>query len=227
MLYEKITKYKKNIISVFVIFFVIGGYFAFTYIQNNLLFRPHGTINIISIPFKVEVADGSWTRIVDTQPVDGTALAFDPGTRKIKFSAKGFVATTQEVSIEDGKNQTVYIYLEPNEQWAEDDINNETKYGYRREAMATDAIDTGSQKIAKDSPIVNNLPILEKWYSIYACSSSQELAVPEGKIGICITLDLDNDVQRANALKEITDLGYKLSDYTILINEQVYTPPTS
>lgn len=195
--------------------------FGIYYIQKNLLFRPHGTVTVISIPFDLTVTDGDRTQTIDTKPPEGMSLAVRAGERTLEFSADGFTSSSQTISVEDGSEQTIYVSLDPSEDWSAEEVLNDDIYGYRREAMAGGSMEAGSAEIEQKYPFVNRLPIQQQWYEVYVCNATQELVLEPNELGICINFALDNATQRENAMKDIEDAGIDASQYKVIVDGEL------
>ena len=216
---------KKGIIGSSIIAVAAIGVGVYFFITQNLVFQSHGDVTVISIPFEITVKDADWSRDINTEPIEGITLPMHTGTRSVTFSANGFNSETQEIEVKEGESQTVYVKLEPATAEAEEEIADDEKYGMRREDISGHEIAVGGENLASEHPIVNKLPILDQWFEVFGCTGLQQPALETDEFGICVTLALDNPVQRKNAMDAITATGEFDADKSkVLMNGEVYKP---
>lgn len=213
---------KKIIIGITSLVIVAGGIGIYFYVKNNLVFQSSGKVTVLSIPFTITVTDNGWERPINTEPLEGVTVPFHSGTRNISFSAEGFETENREISVEEGSEQVAYVILTPTTKEAEVEVQNDEKYNQRREDITGFMIESGGKKLEEEYPIVNKLPIFNKWYRMNLCSGEDEPALELNEYGICVDLALDNAVQRENIINDIRDTGEDPAQYKIVINGKIY-----
>ncbi|MEO6109523.1 MAG: PEGA domain-containing protein [Candidatus Saccharimonadales bacterium] len=177
-----------------------------------LIPRAHLVFSIA--PTEATVSINGKTQSVKNQQ----SITVAPGELKIIVSRNDFGPYTETVTVKNGQTYEVIGALDPQTDAA-------NKLMQTPEAMevlqrVTDKkmrADTG--KVTKENPLINDLPINDKYFSIIACASRK---YPDDPLKIAICIKLYNPEAKQSALDTITGRGYKLADYEIVIIDSSY-----
>lgn len=218
-MFENYPYIKRNLIiaGIAITLCLVG---MFIYVANSsMLFTPHGSLIIKSVPDSLTM---SYNNTVRTVHANSTTITIPTGKYTISFTADGFGAHSESMSIEDGKTYTVWFLLTPYSDAAKAEYAN-TKYASIKEGIAGYNSYKSSEQLVPKYPILKYLPINTLTYSIELCPPYASTDGRVAKIGVCITVTDSNDKdQVAAAVNELTSRSLNLSDYIIYVNNTQY-----
>lgn len=181
------------------------------YIMDAMLFQPHGTLFITSVPDKISVEIQGHTRHINTS--SQRSIPLPVGSYDITFRAEGFAAHTVPMTIQDKEEKDIAFILQPETDAARREIE-KSKYEEPKGAAEAYKMQQQIEQLAKAAPIVEKLPLNAKWYTITQCPPSR---VGLGlRTGICIR-GLESHM--AEAYRALVALGYDLGPYDISVND--------
>lgn len=154
----------------------------------------------IKTGFQFYVApDDVLVRIDDGEPIKiasyGFKLDWESGDYDLELSADGFESQTVQLSVIENELTPVYASLMPitDEAW---NIMSSDEMQLRGERVGGVNNEIGGVQLEEQYPFINKLPIYGQFYTIAPCQDGETMV-------ICVSMFLDNDVQRANALNDI------------------------
>lgn len=212
-----LTKQRVIIIlsAALIIVLVAAGFYA----KKQLLFEPHGTLVVYSIPDRTTFTseDG---KIWHLQSQKATPMK--PGDYRGVFSAEGFADHSTGFTIVNGQESAVWFELSAVTDTAKQ-LANTQKSDYIREGITGNAVTQGGEDIITRNPIMKHLPIADQFLNITACDAIRDSTKTHQKIGICVSIiDATNDTYVKQALDALTATNEPLEDYDIIINGFIY-----
>lgn len=161
-------------------------------------------VRFIVAPDSINVSSGDRSFRVNYESVVG----FSPGDYTLKLSRDGFESTETTVKVIDNEIVDVYIMLNPESAAAKEEMNR-SEMTPRIERISGHIVASGGEKIEQEYPFINQLPIIDKYFSVKSCVNGNN------DIDICVRLVIDNKYQRERALSAIKSTGVDVSKYTI------------
>lgn len=206
---EESNMKQRNIILLVTVVFV-----AIVVIIIVLALIPKATLTFTIAPTEATVSiNGKEQKIKNQQ-----SITVAPGEQKIIISRDEFGSYEETVTVKNGQTHEVIGALDPQTDAAHRLMETpEAQEVLQRVTAKTIQVVTGNQ--AEKYPLMNELPIKDKFYSIVVCGS-EKYPKDTSKIAICIKLyDLE---AKQSALDDIESRGYKLEDYEIIILDSSY-----
>jgi len=167
--------------------------------------------------FRLSIApDEAVMRYNDTKKdvVYGQVISLKEGSYDISFERAGFKTVKQTVSIKRGEQTNVYVYLEPLNDAAAAVMATGNNQLYKEEVIGHD-LKVGGEKLTEANPILKVLPILQRSYTVEACSIPDGYKGPgdDKEIAVCISALSDEAYSRA--LEDIKKRGYDPAQYLV------------
>lgn len=175
---------------------------------------PRSTIVFAVAPEEVTVVINGDERTIQ----NGQSITVAPGEIILEIKRDEFEPAGETFVIENRETREVLIALEPLTEAARELLLNDgsqlviQRIGGKR-------VEAGAAQLAEKYPIINDLPINERFYTITMCDSEREDA-ESGDLAVCIKLF---ELQaRQSALNDIERLGYSLEDYEIIVQDRTF-----
>ena len=165
--------------------------------------------NFIIVPDKVTVLIKETGKTITVN--NNTKIKVKPGEYTLELSADGFANTPVINSVKNGEITDIYTVLQPVTDEARNSIDNES-LRLRGEQISGMQNKSGGATIEEKYPFVSKLPIYSQYYTIAPCQKGEIIA-------ICISLYMDNPVQRRNALDDLKSREVNPDDWTIIYND--------
>jgi hypothetical protein len=143
----------------------------------------------------VTIDDGEPFTITDY----GSKVEWQPGDYTLELSFDGFESQTIESTVNENELTEVFASLTPITDEAQAMMSTE-EMQLRGELVGGMENRAGGAQLEEQYPFIAKLPIYAQFYTIAPCQDGDEMV-------ICATMFLDNDVQRANALTDISEAG--------------------
>lgn len=175
---------------------------------------PRATIlfNVAPDEFTVKI-NGSAHKIKT-----GESITVAPGDLSIEVSRDEFDTYTEKISLKNGEQHEVLYALNPLTDAARQLLTSE-KSRLVIERIGGKKVQEGAKKLDDTYPLIKELPIKYRYYTITTCDSEKYPDDPD-KIAICVELyDLE---AKQTAIEDIESRGYKLSDYEVIFQDQTY-----
>lgn len=157
-------------------------------------------VQFITVPDDITVQVNDSTFTVDYEDI----VALETGTYQASLSADGFNSTTVEIEVVEDTISAVYVYLEPATEEAELKVSSDEMQA-RIERIGGARINNGAAAIEDEAPFINQLPIIDKYFTAYPCRLANDEGVES--IGVCVELAIDEPFYRESALKALADVG--------------------
>ncbi|MDB5162007.1 MAG: hypothetical protein JWM52_515 [Candidatus Saccharibacteria bacterium] len=175
---------------------------------------PKATLKFSIAPTEATVSINGKEQSIKNQQ----SITVAPGEIKIIISRDEFGPYQETVTVKNGDTYEVIGALDPKTDAANRLM--ETPEALEvLQRVTSKSIQTVTNEQAKKYPLMNELPINDKFYSIIVCGS-EKYPNDTSKIAICIKL-YDPEAKQS-AYDEITSRGYKLEDYEIIIVDSSY-----
>ena len=168
------------------------------------------------------VAPHDMTLIINGQKItiiNGQKITVSPGKLSFTLSRSEFKDYNGEVSIKNGETQEILYTLTPLTDAAKQLLASDESQQIIQRITNKD-MQSGAADLMKKYPILNILPINEKYYTILPCNS---VKYPNDKTKIAICVKYYDTAAQQPALDYLTSLGYKPSDYEIIFEDNTYT----
>ncbi len=141
----------------------------------------------------------------------GSKTKIAPGEYSLEFSSDGFESTTQKFTVTDNQLTPIYLSLTP--------ISDEAKSIMQTEDMQLRGDRAGgyensveSTKLEEDYPFIDKLPIYAEYYTVAPCNDGDTVV-------ICVSLYMDNETQRQNAVDDMKNAGIDTSSVKIIYKD--------
>jgi len=175
---------------------------------------PRATITFSIAPTQANVAINGKKQSIKNQQ----SITVAPGEVTVVISRSEFDTYTEKLTIKNGEKKDVVAVLTAQTPAAQKLL--ETPEAQLVVQRFTSKLITNDTNKAKASyPILKDLPINDKFYTITPCDS-QKYADDKTKVAVCISLT--DNAARQSALDAITKKGYRLDDYEIIITDNTY-----
>lgn len=159
--------------------------------------KPVATgVKFIVVPDEIQIVAGEKRFKVN---FDST-IAFEPGEYTLKLSREHFKEQEEKVIVKEGEVTSLYMQLEASDETGMK-ILKEEKYLSRIERIAGFKVTSGAEKLTKEYPFINKLPITGKYYYIFPCIVNKETK----EYGACVKLALEGDFYKEQALQALRD----------------------
>lgn len=162
-------------------------------------------VRFISIPDNIQVKGGEYNFTASY----GTDIAMKPGDYTLTISKDGYTPSTTTVRVIKDTLSSICVSLEPQTDAAKKDILNTKDLLLRQEAVGGCQAEVGSKTIEDEYPFINKLPIIDKYFSATTCLDGDKKTI------ICVTLLVDNEVQKQRALTTIKNKGIDIDTIKI------------
>ena len=177
---------------------------------------PRATILFSVAPHNITVSINGKTQSV----TNGQKISVSPGTISLTLSRSEFKDYSEQIQIKNGETQEVLYALTPLTDAAKQLLNtDESQQIIQR--IGNNTIQAGAADLAKKYPILNILPINDKFYTILPCDS---VKYPGDKTKVAICVKLYDMQAKQSALDDMTNRGFNPTDYeTIFIDNSYQT----
>lgn len=183
------------------------------HLHTILFFTPHGSVKFTTIPSPVRTIIQSRTVTVNQHQ----NILVPIGQQTFIISSPGFSTQRKVVTVNKDKSTTLTVILKPLTDDAKKAVN-DPKYQPILQEISAINREPEINNLRTENPILKYLPITDNSYTITPCQ--QDI---NGKISLCIASFIPGtDYMQQAALNKITSLGYKLSDYKIIIDGVPY-----
>ena len=149
---------------------------------------------------------------------NGDQITVAPGEIILELKQDGFDATGETFVIENGETREILVALNPQTAAAEALLQNRESQIIIERIGGRDVVQ-GAEQLRERYPIIAELPINERFYTIRTCESEREEAQP-GDIAICVQLYTLE--ARQSALNDIERRGFSLDDYEIIVQDRTF-----
>ncbi len=192
-----------GMVGVFAIICIAIIVYSIFFLDNS---KTKILIKIVPSPMTLEL-DGDKMEVKYDQ-----TIAVSPGKHDLTFSRDGF--ETKKLSVEVPEDQTVpaYVLMNPLTDAARAIMNTDTN-DLRGEEIVGGLISQGGDKLSKEDPIIDQLPIQEEFYSITSCKKPVEST---NKKSFAICIDAFDKTAYDKALADMVSQGFKPEDYEII-----------
>lgn len=148
------------------------------------------------------------------------SVTVSPGELTVITSRSEFADDTQKITIKNGETYNIIVILSAQTEAALKLLQTPESQQIMEQRTGRQ-VQEATEKANDAYPILTVLPINDKYYTILPCSS-EKYPNDATKVAVCIKLyDLE---ARQSALDEITNRGFKLEDYEIIIIDSSYQP---
>ncbi|MEI6228493.1 MAG: PEGA domain-containing protein [Candidatus Saccharibacteria bacterium] len=141
---------------------------------------------------------------------NGDTITVSPGKYSITISQKEFESYTKEIELKNGETNDILLVLTPITDSAIALLNDPSI----QDVIESSTIETRNKEVAnniKNNPILNILPITDKYYTATSCPS-EKYPNNNSKIAVCIELTHTDEAPDADlkdyALENIKKSGY-------------------
>jgi hypothetical protein len=191
---------QKNIIQIAValLALLIVGFVVYSLI-------PRATLLMSVAPEEFTVTINGHDKKVKT----GDEISVTPGDVKFTISRDGFDSYTHTVSIKNGQKVEILQALKPQTDEARKLLETEKSQAIIQRVTNVN-LEKASNNILKDYPLVAQLPINDKFYSVRICES-QLHPNDATKVAVCVLLY--NPEAKQSAIDDVTSRGFDLNDY--------------
>lgn len=141
----------------------------------------------------------------------GDRLEVTPGTHRLTISRDGFEDYTTSVTIKNRDTFEVLYALTPQTDAARELLETERSQEIIQR-ITNQRMESELVEISKNYPIVEILPIRDKFFTVSTCTS-EEFPDDTTKIAICV--DLYEPQARASVSEVINARGHSLEDYEV------------
>ncbi len=206
---ELIYKNRKKIIIIATCIIMAILAISAAFIVENIL--NSATLNIMVAPTNAKVL------INGREYSSEGEYKIRPGEYTAEISADGFIARTENFTVEDGGMEKLWLFLDPedgNPNWFYDNPRDGLIVGAIREVYTLDAI----SQLQEANPILNDLPVDVDFYTgdyskKISYTISYEMSADKTSFEIVIEDRTGGNYEAA--LSKIRNLGYEPSDYKI------------
>ena len=147
--------------------------------------------------------DNVLVKVDDSEPIMiaeyGAIIKWQPGDYTLELSADGFESKTIESTVVENEITQIFVNLTPVTDEARL-IMSDIEMQLRGERASGVENYTEGARLEEQYPFITKLPIYAQFYTIAPCQDGGEMI-------ICVTLFLDNTVQRSNAAEDIRNAG--------------------
>jgi|ETNmetMinimDraft_21_1059911.scaffolds.fasta_scaffold01573_3 hypothetical protein len=149
---------------------------------------------------------------------NGDEVTVAPGEVVLELKQDEFDSTGETFVIENGETREILVALNPQTADAESLLQNRESQ-IIIERIGGRAVLQGAQQLREQYPIITELPINERFYTVRTCESEREDANPDD-IAICVQLYTLE--ARQSALNDIERRGFALEDYEIIVQDRTF-----
>lgn len=175
---------------------------------------PRATIILSVAPEQFTVSINGVKREADT----GEIVTVSPGEIEVTLSRDEFDTYTERVVVKNGERKEILVALTAQTPAAELLLKTD-KSQEIIQRITGKKIEQGTKELGEKNPILKELPIRERFYTIIACNS-EKYPDDKTKFAICIQLfDLD---ARQSAIDNLRLRGYSLDDYEFIFVDSTY-----
>jgi len=189
-----------------ILFLVVVGVIAIIAFMN----RENGSFRLSIAPEEAVM------KYNDTQKdvVYGQIISLKEGKYELSFEREGFKTVKKTVTIERGQQTSVHVYLEPQNEEAETIMATGNNQLYKEEVIGHE-LKEGGKKFTEDNPVLKILPILERNYTVEACSVPDGYKGPGDDKEIAVCISALSDAAYTKALDDIKKRGYDPAAYLV------------
>ena len=191
---------------------VLGGLLIIGLVVYALI--PRATIVFAVAPQEITVVINGNEHTVK----NGDSVNVAPGEITLELKRDEFESYGETFVLENGETREVLAALEPLTEAARQLLlNNGSQIIIER--IGANAVEQGAEALEAEYPILLDLPINERFYTILICESERKDA-KQGDLAVCVRLY--EPQARQAALNTIERRGYSLDDYEIIVQDFSY-----
>jgi hypothetical protein len=194
----------KRIILIIISFLGLVGVISLLWWAMTTLTTVRTGVEFIVVPDEIDVLYNNNEFKVDYESV----VKFDPGEYELTFSKTDFTNQTKSVEVVENEITSVYILLEPQTNEAAE-LLSQSVMGSRIERIAGQMVTEGGEQLEEDYPFINDLPIIDRFFSIKTCSSENSI------IAICVYLSPNNSFQRERATEAAIEANIDIDRFKL------------
>lgn len=185
---------------------IIGGIITLIAVVIIVALIPRSTIVLSVAPeeFTVSINDGSVQK-----KKTGEQLTVLPGTYKITITSNEFGSYTTTVTVKNYETYEILYALTPQTDNAQRLLETDRSQAIIQR-IAGQKMNSEIESMEKNYPIVNSLPIYDKFFTISSCSSEK---YPNDTTKLAICVDLYEPEAKETAIQMVKDKGFDLNDY--------------
>ena len=176
---------------------------------------PRATLVLSVAPDELTLVVNGKSQTVKT----GQEVTIAPGEITVELQRPEFDTYTEKFSIKNGEKREILVALNPQTDAARDLLRTDTSQQIIQRVGGKKVKEGGAQ-ILTQYPILKDLPISDKFYTVKACTSRQYPNDPS-KIAICI--NLFDMAAKQSAVSDIERRGYQLSNYEVVYIDATYS----
>lgn len=192
---------------------IIFGLLAIAALVYALIPRSSIILSIAPEEFTISI-DGKDTHTAQT----GDVLTVAPGTYKITISRDEFDPYTKTVTVKNGQTFDLLYALNPLTEEAKALLKT-PKSQEIIQRIAGQKMNVEEDQMVKDYPIVEVLPITDKYFTVSSCAS-EKYPNDSTKLAICVNL---YDMQaKSSAIDAVLQTGFDLNDYETRFIDSTY-----
>lgn len=197
------------------ILFVAGGAFIALILGLTIYaLIPRATLVLSVAPEEMTLVINGASESVTT----GQEITVSPGSITLELRRDEFDSYTETFDIKNGEKREILYALNPQTDAARELLKS-VKSQRILERLAGIEVRKGADKIVESFPILNDLPINDKFYAIRPCTSR---LYPQDTTKFAVCIELYNLSAEASAKKELTSRGYNLADYEIVVVDATF-----
>lgn len=175
---------------------------------------PKATIRLSIAPEEFTVAINGVTRNAKTDDV----ITVAPGEIEIIVSREEFGSYSEKVTVKNGEEKEILAALEPKTDAARALLDS-TKSQNVIQRIGGKKVEEGAKKLTDENPILNELPIKDRFYTIVVCNSEK---YPDDKKKFAVCVRLFELEAKQSAIDELARRGYSLDDYEVIFVDLTY-----
>ena len=203
------TNNRKILLAVVGLVLLIVAIVVISLIINR---KPSTGIEFIVVPDSATAVMNGKKVIVNYESVVKT----ETGTITVELSKDGFESNTETVEVKEGSVTPLYVYLKPISDAAKKEVE-PVVMQQRIERIGGHFVTKSTDEMSEKYPFINKLPIVDKYFTVTPCS-----VVPTdlNVMGMCVTLAIDTQFYRDEAIKAIQAKGIDSTKWTIVYGNQ-------
>lgn len=153
----------------------------------------------------------------------GEKINVEPGEIKLAISREGFETLEKTLTVKNREEIEILEALTPKTDEARELLKTEKSQAILQRLRVNET-NTEAEDLTKTYPLIKELPINDKYYTVAACPS-EKFPNDASKVAICVLLY--EPAAKPYVDDDIKARGYDLSKYEVIYSDQSYRPGTS
>lgn len=197
---------RRYIVLIIVILLVVSGGLA---VWKVIQPKPNLVLNV--------APDVATIKLDDADTLSPGKQHLEPGSHTIKVSFDGFDTKIIDFKVQADKVTSLDVVLNPNSQAGYDWLAEHPEQQALREQLGGKGFEAQSRQLAKDTPLIKQLPYIDRLFRV---DYGQSIAYPNDPDKVAIYIGFSSDEGKQQSLQWIKDQGYDPSSLEIVYKSQ-------